>query len=111
MNSLEEQINEIYSLSKGEEDQLGTALKIVFEITEGNFAAHKIEVINEYLGLLDVKRSHHRILVGSLRAAFRARTILPNWYGLLIATQAELEARGLDSKRMLRGLIQDGTVK
>jgi hypothetical protein len=110
MNKIDEQLDEIYKLGS-DESTADTALSMVFNIIEGNFANRDIDKVNEYLGKLDVKRAHQRVLVGSLRAGFRANRALPNWYGLLIATQAELEARGLDSKRMLRGLIQDGTVK
>lgn len=109
MNELENQLNEIYQLcADGGDDHLDKAMELAFAVIEGNFAERNPDAVNDYLGQLDVKRAHHRILVGSLRASSRAQHLLPHWYALLIATQSELDLRGLDTRRLLRGMIQNG---
>jgi hypothetical protein len=115
MNELDNQLLAIYSLSAEPDDDhtdhAGDAVDIAFKIIEGSFARSDTNAVNSYLGRLDVKRTHARVLVGSLRASFRAKQALSNWYDLLVKTQAELDERGLNTNRLLSGLIQHGTIK
>jgi hypothetical protein len=102
---LEEQLNKLYRISENEDEQSNASISMVIDIIEDRFAARDLQAVNEYLGSLDVKRASPRVLVCSLRCSFRAKFHLPNWHYLMDATFTELEAQGLDAKRMLRGMF------
>jgi hypothetical protein len=83
------------------------ALDSSFNFIETSFANADLESINELLSGINVDRLPSRVLIGMLRATFRANQRLPAWRQALVRVRAKLVADGANHKRMLRGLTAE----
>lgn len=90
-----------------EKGLLEAALDSSFNFIETSFANADLESINELLNEINVEKLPSRVLIGMLRATFRANQRLPAWRQALIRVRAKLIADGANHKRMLRGLAAE----
>lgn len=64
----------------------------------------KLHECDSFLKFVDTTSISNVLLVGVLRLTNQAKSDLHNWHNLKSKIEVELEYRGLDSKRKLRGL-------
>lgn len=93
----------IYELVESGEET--TALRTLFRAIEGLFANRNLETLERGLDRIDLRRLSPDLMVGLIRATYRARRALPNWAPMLDRVKEELETRKVpDWQRLLVGL-------
>jgi hypothetical protein len=65
----------------------------------------EFDSLNKTLGEIDVTTSEPDLIITYLRTSYVARTLLPEWQNLVDRTAKEFESRGMNTKRVLAGLL------
>jgi len=85
---------------------IDSAVDRCFEMIENWFAQNDLPLVDETLSYAEPEYLDSRVIIGMLRATFRAREKLYYWHLLLQKERRRIKREGRDDLRMLRGLLE-----
>lgn len=77
----------------------------LFSYTEGWIAENDVARVDDLLRDLDVEKVGPYVMIAALRGNWRAKDVLPCYLPLFRKVYDELEKRGENTKRLLRGML------
>ncbi len=80
----------------------------LFRKLDDLFWAGHFDVVNQILLDLDISSTRIEMLVGYMRYSSCAKDMLPDWKNVVNTVRDEVEKRGFDPNRIMRGLLDEG---